>query len=57
LLAWQSAAATVVSAARDADVAEVKKLIAAGSDVNAPESDGSSAQLWAAHQSSPENVA
>src|SRR6187551_23043 len=57
LLAWQSAAATVVSAARDADVAEVKKLIAAGSDVNAPESDGSSALLWAAHQGSPEIVA
>ena len=57
LLAWQSAAASVVSAARDANVAEIKKLIAAGSDVNAPESDGSSALLWAAHQSSPEIVA
>jgi ankyrin repeat protein len=57
LLAWQSAAASVVSAARDADVAEVKKLIAAGSDVNVPESDGSSALLWAAHQSSPEIIA
>ena len=36
-LAWQTAAATVVTAARDADIAEVRKLIAAGSDVNAPE--------------------
>ena len=57
LLAWQTAAATVVTAARDADVAEVRKLIAAGADVNAPESDGSSALLWAAHQSSPEIIA
>jgi len=57
LLAWQSAAASIVSAARDADVAEVRKLIAAGSDVNVPESDGSSALLWAAHQSSPEVIA
>jgi uncharacterized protein len=56
LLASAAAAATVVSAARDADVAEVRKLIAAGSDVNAPEADGSSALLWAAHQSSPEIV-
>jgi uncharacterized protein len=54
--AWQSAAATVVSAARDADIAEVRKLIAAGSDVNAPEADGTSALLWAAHQGSPELV-
>ncbi|HSC14174.1 MAG TPA: ankyrin repeat domain-containing protein [Gammaproteobacteria bacterium] len=52
---WQ-AAATVVGAARDADVAEVRKLIAAGSDVNAPEADGSTALLWAAHQGSPEIV-
>jgi ankyrin repeat protein len=54
--AWQSASASVVSATRDADVAEVRKLIAAGSDVNAPEADGTSALLWAAHQGSPELV-
>jgi ankyrin repeat protein len=54
--AWQTAGATVVSAARDADLAEVRKLIAEGSDVNAPEADGTSALLWAAHQSSPELV-
>jgi hypothetical protein len=54
--AWQTAGATVASAARNADVAEVRKLIAAGSDVNASEPDGSSALLWAAHQGSPELV-
>jgi ankyrin repeat protein len=55
--AWQTAAATVASAARNANVEEVRKLIAAGSDVNAPEADGSSAVLWAAHQGDPELVA
>jgi ankyrin repeat protein len=54
--ALQTAAASVVSAARDADIAEVRKLIAAGSDVNVPEADGTSALLWAAHQGSPELV-
>jgi ankyrin repeat protein len=53
---WQAAAATLASAAREADVTEVRKLIAAGSDVNAPEADGSTALLWAAHQGSPEIV-
>ncbi len=57
ITAWQSASATVVDAARDADIAEVRKLIAAGSDVNAVEADGTSALLWAAHQGSPELVA
>jgi ankyrin repeat protein len=54
---WQTASATIAKAARDADVDEVRKLIAAGSDVNAPEADGTSALLWAAHQGSPELVA
>ena len=54
--AAQTASATVATAARDADVAAVRKLIAAGSDVNAPEADGTSALLWAAYQSSPEIV-
>jgi ankyrin repeat protein len=54
--AWQSAAANVAGAARNADIDEVRKLIAAGSDVNAPEADGTSALLWAAHQGSPELV-
>jgi uncharacterized protein len=52
----QALAATVATAARDADVDAVRKMIAAGSDVNAPEPDGTSALLWAAYQSSPELV-
>ena len=55
-MAWQTASANVASAARDADLEEVRKLIAAGSDVNLPGSDGASALLWAAHQGSPELV-
>jgi ankyrin repeat protein len=55
-IAWQSASASVAAAARDADIAEVRKLIAAGSDVNAPDSDGTSPLLWAAHQAAPELV-
>jgi ankyrin repeat protein len=54
--AWSSASANVVTAARDADIAEVRKQLAAGSDVNAREADGTSALLWAAHQGSPELV-
>lgn len=50
-------AATVASAARSADVDQVRKLIAAGSDVNATEPDGTSPLLWASYQSSPELVA
>jgi len=55
-IAWQTASAAVATAARNADVDEVRKLIAAGSDVNTPEADGTSALLWAAYQSSPELV-
>src|SRR5512134_2086502 len=54
--AWHTASATIATAARNADVDEVRKLIAAGSDVNAPEADGTSALLWAAHQGSSELV-
>jgi ankyrin repeat protein len=54
--AWHSASASVASAARNSDVDEVRKLIAAGSDVNTPEPDGTSALLWAAHQGSPELI-
>jgi len=53
---WQAAFASVASAARNADVDAVRKQIAAGSDVNEPEADGTSALLWAAYQSSPELV-
>jgi ankyrin repeat protein len=55
-IAWQSASATVAAAAREADIDEVRKLIAAGSDVNAPDSDGTSPLLWAAHQADSELV-
>jgi cytohesin len=55
--AWHPAAANVAQAAREADIAEVRKLIAAGSDVNAREADGTSALLWAAHQGSADLVA
>src|SRR5512134_2236584 len=54
--AWQAAVASVATAARNADVDAVRKQIAAGSDVNEPEADGTSALLWAAYQSSPELV-
>jgi ankyrin repeat protein len=54
--AAQTAWGTVATAARDADVEQVRKLLAAGSDVNAPEADGTTALLWAAYQSSPELV-
>ena len=51
-----SASGTVAGAARDADIDAVRNLIAAGSDVNAPEADGTSALLWAAYQSAPDLV-
>jgi ankyrin repeat protein len=54
--AWQTASANIATAARDGDIDEVRKLIAAGTDVNVPEPDGTSALLWAAHQSSPDLV-
>ncbi|HLF12210.1 MAG TPA: ankyrin repeat domain-containing protein [Gammaproteobacteria bacterium] len=54
---WQSAHASVATAARNADVEQVRELIAARADVNEPEADGTSALLWAAYQSSPELVA
>jgi ankyrin repeat protein len=54
--AWQSAAATITNAARDADIDEVRQLIQSGEDVNAPEADGTSALLWASYQAYPELV-
>ncbi len=50
------AVGSVAVAARNGDVDAVKKELAAGGDVNAPEADGTSALLWAAYQSSPELV-
>jgi ankyrin repeat protein len=51
-----AAAAGVAAAARNGDIEAVKKQLAAGANVNAPEADGTSALLWAAYQSSPELV-
>jgi uncharacterized protein len=53
---WQPAGATVASAARHGDIEEARRLIAAGMDVNALESDGTSAVLWAAYQADPDLV-
>jgi ankyrin repeat protein len=54
--ASQTSLANVATAARDANADAVRKLIASGADVNAPEADGSTALLWAAYQSSPDIV-
>jgi hypothetical protein len=54
--AWQTAAANLAAAARNGDIDEARKHVAAGADVNAPEADGTSPLLWAAYQSSPELV-
>jgi ankyrin repeat protein len=54
--AAQTASASITTAAREGDVAAVRKLIATGTDVNAPEADGTTPLLWAAYQSSPELV-
>jgi ankyrin repeat protein len=54
--AWQSASATITRAAREADLDEVRALIQAGEDVNAPEADGTSALLWAAYEAHPDLV-
>jgi uncharacterized protein len=51
-----AAAGSVAAAARNGDIDAVKKELAAGGDVNAPEADGTSALLWATYQSSPELV-
>lgn len=51
-----AAAPGVAAAARTGDIEAVKKELAAGANVNAPEADGTSALLWAAYQSSPELV-
>jgi ankyrin repeat protein len=53
---WNAATASVVTAARDADIDAVRAQLAAGSNVNAAEADGTSALLWAAYQSSTKLV-
>ena len=52
--AWDASAAGVATAARSGDVSSVRAQLSAGADVNAPESDGTSALLWATYQSSLE---
>jgi len=52
-----SADSAIADAARSGDIEQVRKQISAGEDVNAPESDGSTALLWATYQSYPEIVA
>ncbi|HEU4619354.1 MAG TPA: ankyrin repeat domain-containing protein [Gammaproteobacteria bacterium] len=54
--AAEGASASVAAAARNADADAVRKLLAEGADVNAPEADGTSALVWAAYQQSPELV-
>jgi ankyrin repeat protein len=53
MAATTDAAASIAAAARDADIDEVRELIAAGANVNEPEADGTSALLWAAYHSEP----
>ncbi|MEO8465378.1 MAG: ankyrin repeat domain-containing protein [Gammaproteobacteria bacterium] len=55
--ASQAAVTSVATAARGADLRAVRAQLAAGADVNVPESDGTSALLWAAYHSSPEMIA
>ncbi|HVJ29799.1 MAG TPA: ankyrin repeat domain-containing protein, partial [Gammaproteobacteria bacterium] len=52
-----AAAASLAVAARNGDIAAVRAQLKAGTDANEVESDGSSALLWAAYQSSPELAA
>ncbi len=56
LIAAHSAAEGVTAAARDGDVAAVRAQLASGADVNAAETDGTTALLWATYQGSPELV-
>src|SRR5262245_59625140 len=56
-LSVPAAAASLATAARNGDVAAVRAQLEAGTDANEVESDGSSALLWAAYQSSPELIA
>jgi ankyrin repeat protein len=49
-----ASATGVAAAARNNDLSGVRAQLSAGADVNAPESDGTSALLWATYQSSLE---
>jgi ankyrin repeat protein len=52
----QTASASIATAAQEADVAAVRKLIDAGADVNERAADGSSALLWAVYEQAPDLV-
>src|SRR6266446_6992070 len=49
-----AADSAITKAVKAGDVAAVRKLVAGGSDVNAPSGDGSTPLLWAAHKSDVE---
>jgi ankyrin repeat protein len=52
-----AAGTSVAAAAHEGDVAGVRALLAAGADVNQPDSGGNPALLWAAYNGAPELVA
>lgn len=47
---------TIAGAAQTGDIGAVRSLIQSGADVNAPQTDGSTALLWAVYQSYPDMV-
>ena len=56
LVAAHAAVTNVATAARGADFNAVRAQIAAGANVNLPESDGTTALLWATYHASPEMI-
>jgi hypothetical protein len=56
LVAAHAAVTSVATAARSADVGAVRAQLAGGADVNLPESDGTTALLWATYHASPEMI-
>jgi len=53
-MADADASGLVAQAARQGDLGRIRELLAAGEQVNEPESDGSTGALWAAHQADPD---
>ena len=51
-----AAVTSVATAARGADLRAVQAQLASGADVNLPESDGTTALLWATYHASPEMI-
>ena len=56
LVASHAAVTNVATAARVADLGAVRAQLAAGADVNLPQSDGTTALLWATYHASPEMI-